>query len=310
MIIKQSICLERRAIKCFEKIHTLQQPEYFKTWMIRILINECKRILAYYQRMNMPGELPETLSDEAVAQAGGPDISDYISQTEIPDSFSVILNIPQIVGYKAETDAAPEMPEDLRAEYEQAMADNGLGLTDEDYAAFTEEQQEIEHKLFTKMMSAYSERYPDAFGHPNKYEHWWIDGPWKFTFDVTKDTSQTIVKEINDVDENGIGLVSVTKTPFELTVEDGNNYDCFTVVLDADGDIMPYGNTGGSANVLALQDRDVSKIDVYICDYIEYMDELKGYYWSDDYEENKKTKTFRQLLDERALYHKEITFDE
>lgn len=24
-------------LKCFEKIHTLKNPEYFKTWMIRIL---------------------------------------------------------------------------------------------------------------------------------------------------------------------------------------------------------------------------------------------------------------------------------
>lgn len=251
----------------------------------------------------------EELSDEAVAQAGGPDISDYTSQTEIPDSFSVTLKIPQITGYKAEPETMPEMPEDIRAEYEQAMAENGLGLTDEDYRSFTDEQMEIERKLYTKMMNAYSERYPDAFGHPNKYENWWVDGPWEFTFDVTKDTSQTIVKEINDVDENGIGLVSVTKTPFELTVEDGNNYDCFTVVLDADGNPMPYGNTGGYTNVMALQDRDVSKVDVYICDYVEYMDELKGYYWSDDYEEKKKTRTFKELLDERALYHKEIVFE-
>ena len=44
-------------------------------------------------------------------------------------------------------------------------------------------------------------------------------------------------------------------------------------------------------------------------DYIEYMDELKAYLWSDDYEEKSKEKTFKQLLDERALYHKEITFD-
>ena len=28
-------------LTCFEKIHTLKNPEYFKTWMIRILINEC-----------------------------------------------------------------------------------------------------------------------------------------------------------------------------------------------------------------------------------------------------------------------------
>ena len=30
-------------LTCFEKIHTLKNPEYFKTWMIRILINECNK---------------------------------------------------------------------------------------------------------------------------------------------------------------------------------------------------------------------------------------------------------------------------
>lgn len=251
----------------------------------------------------------EELTDEAIVEAGGPDINDYRSQVEIPDSFSVELTIPQVVGTKPDA-AFPEMPEDLRAEYEQGMKDNGLGLSDEDYESFTEEQKETEHELFTKMHQAYDERYPETTQYPNKYENWWVDGPWNFTFDVTKNDSETIVKEINDVDDNGLGLVSVTKTPFELTVEDGGGYDYFTVVLDADGEIMETGTFGGAANVLSLKDRDVSKVDIYICDYIEYMDELKGYYWSDDYKENKKTKTFKQLLDERALYHKEISFDE
>ena len=46
-----------------------------------------------------------------------------------------------------------------------------------------------------------------------------------------------------------------------------------------------------------------------VCDYYEYMDELKGYYWSDDYEEKAKTKTFKQLLDERAVASAEVHFD-
>ena len=226
---------------------------------------------------------------------------------EIPEQFTVEFHIPQISGLKPDG-KLPEMPEDLRAEYEQAMRDNGLGLTDEDYANFTEEQKEIEHQLFTKMNNAYDERYPDTWEQPNQYENWWVDGPWDFTFDVTKDHSQTIVEEINDVDENGLGLVSVTKTPFELTIDDGNGADYFTVVLDADGNILDSGKFGGDTNVLAIGGRDISHIDIYICDYVEYMDELKGYYWSDDYDEKKKTKSFKQLLDERALYHREMIF--
>ena len=251
----------------------------------------------------------EEINDQTIAEAGGPDWKDYQETIEVPESFTVDFRIPQIVGTKPDAQY-PEMPEDIRAEYEQAMKDNGLGVTDEDYAGFTEEQQEIEHELFVKMQNAYDERYPDTMEMPNQYENWWVDGPWEFTFDVTKDDSQTVVKEINDVDENGIGLVSVTKTPFEITVQDGQNYNTFTVVLDAEGELMDTGKFGGNTNVLAIGDHDVSKVDVYICDYDEYMDELKGYYWSEDYEEKKKEKTFKQLLDERALYHKEVSFSE
>lgn len=251
----------------------------------------------------------EELTEENIAKAGGPDMKDYRSTMEISDTFSATLSFDKIVGTKPDA-AQPEMPEDLRAEYEAAMAEKGLSIADEDYESFTEEQKEIEHQLYTNMMNAYMERYPETAYHPNQYENWWVDGPWEFTFDVAKDTSQTIVKEIHDVDENGMGLESVTKTPFEITYQDGRGIDYLTAVLDADGNLMEGGTFGGDANVLAIHDRDVSKIDVYICDYYEYMDELKGYYWSEDYEENKKTKTFKQLLDERALYHKEIVFDE
>ena len=52
-------------LNCFEKIHTLRSPQYFKTWMIRILINECNQILGHYKRVNMPGELPEAAGQDA-----------------------------------------------------------------------------------------------------------------------------------------------------------------------------------------------------------------------------------------------------
>lgn len=250
----------------------------------------------------------DQITDEALAQAGGVDLKDFQKDTEVPETFGVKFTIPMVAGSKVDG-KLPEMPEDIRAGYEQAMAEQGLGTTDEAYAGFTEEQKEIEHQLFNEMWNQYTKRFPEANEHPNQYENWWVEGPWEFSFQVNKNNEGTVVKEINDVDENGLGLVSVTKTPFEIIIDDGNeNADYFTVALDAKGDILGNG-IGGSTNTLAIQDRDVSKIDVYICDYGEYMDELKGYYWSDDYETRKKEKTFGQLLDERALYHREIVFE-
>ncbi len=249
----------------------------------------------------------DELTDEALAQAGGPDWKDYQREVQVPERFQMQFSIPMVMGDKAQA-ATPQMPEDLRENYEKSMKAQGLGLSDEDYANFTDDQKETEHRFFTEMWNQYGVRFPETNQHPNKYENWWIEGPWEFSLDVTKNKEETVVKEIGDVDENGLGLASVTKTPFEITIDDGSsNMDTFTVVLDADGDILDSGD--GNASTFAIQDRDVSKIDVYICDYTEYMDELKGYYWSEDYETKKKEKTFKQLLDERALYHREVIFD-
>ena len=37
--------MQETIMDSFEKIHTLQNPKYFKTWMIRILINNCNDII-------------------------------------------------------------------------------------------------------------------------------------------------------------------------------------------------------------------------------------------------------------------------
>lgn len=51
--------LQETILTCWEKIDTLQKNRYFKTWMIRILINKCKDILRSGRRMVCVGELPE-----------------------------------------------------------------------------------------------------------------------------------------------------------------------------------------------------------------------------------------------------------
>lgn len=43
--------IQATILACFEKLHTLKKPEYFKTWLIRILINECRQILAHYRKI-------------------------------------------------------------------------------------------------------------------------------------------------------------------------------------------------------------------------------------------------------------------
>lgn len=139
------------------------------------------------------------------------------------------------------------------------------------------------------------------------------EGNWDFQFDVALDTSRTRTIELNDTNENGLGISKIEKTPYEITAEmiipsDKLNYDYFLVMLDKDGDLMDY--QGSTTDTYQLYDRDTSTVHIYICDYIQYMDEIKGYYWSPDYEERKKNKTFMQYLDEKSLYHTEVSFEE
>ena len=250
-------------------------------------------------------------SDEKLPQVGGPAISDYVKDIKVPDRFAMELDLKDIVGtLPDDQDTTPDIPQDLRDEYNQKMAEHGISTDDADYESLTEEQKDLEHQFFTEMWNEYLERYPEANEGNNRYNSWTLKGDWKFNVDVEKNTSDTVKKDVNVVDENGDGVLSITKTPFEITMKmQDPEAKYFAVMLDANGDIMPYGGVSNSNNTYAIQDRDISTVYIYLCDYYEYMDELKGYYWSDDYEEKAKTKTFKQLLDERAVAGTEVHFD-
>ena len=251
-------------------------------------------------------------SDEKLPQVGGPAISDYVKDIKVPDRFTMELDLKDIVGTLPENqDTTPDIPQDLRDEYNQKMEEHGISTDDADYESLTEEQKNLEHQFFTEMWNEYYERYPEANEGDNRYNSWTLKGDWKFNVDVEKNTSDTVEKDVNVVDENGDGVLSITKTPFEITMKMQDPETKYVaVMLDANGDILPDGGVAnGNADTYAIQDRDVSTVYIYLCDYYEYMDELKGYYWSDNYEEKAKTKTFKQLLDERAAAGTEVHFD-
>lgn len=47
-------------LACWEKIGTLKKHEYFKTWLIRILINNCNVMLNKKSKVVLNNELPDT----------------------------------------------------------------------------------------------------------------------------------------------------------------------------------------------------------------------------------------------------------
>ena len=83
-------------LSCFEKIHTLQKPKYFKTWMIRILINECNQILRHYKKVQMPGEIPEApRQDQSLAEFEFKEMLNLVDE-----KYRIILILYYVEEYK------------------------------------------------------------------------------------------------------------------------------------------------------------------------------------------------------------------
>lgn len=109
------------------------------------------------------------------------------------------------------------------------------------------------------------------------YEKQHYRGEWKFELEVNVESAETI--PVNYVNEEGIGIASLTKTDYELRAElilpeGANAADYMTVICDADGKVLD--SQGENVEVYSAWQRDVSRVTVYVCDYVTYMDECKG----------------------------------
>lgn len=80
-------------------------------------------------------------------------------------------------------------------------------------------------------------------------------------------------------------------------------YDYFLVALDANGNKLPYNDSNGNCNYFTIQDRDISTVDIYILDYVEYMDELKGEENYNNNENKPEEEKWSTLLNDRCFYH-------
>ncbi|MDE5939383.1 MAG: DUF4179 domain-containing protein [Lachnospiraceae bacterium] len=104
-------------------------------------------------------------------------------------------------------------------------------------------------------------------------------GTWNFAIDVTMNKEGVQVVEINKTNDDGVGIASVEKTDFEIKAglilpEGAPIYDYVVVVCDADGKRLD--SQGDNAEVYSTYGRNTDTVYVYVCDYIKYMDELKG----------------------------------
>ena len=93
-----------QALRALKK---LRQPEFFETWLTRILINECHRELR--RRKRLAGE-------EALRSCAGPDAYDALPLREavlrLPEELRLVVILRFFTGYtQAETAAALEIPQ-------------------------------------------------------------------------------------------------------------------------------------------------------------------------------------------------------
>lgn len=225
--------------------------------------------------------LLEEFNDKVSAQTGFIR-SEYIKFVEIPESFDLHLSFSKFIGTKAE-------PEYWDSGYSE------------------EELESMSDTEFQEVMSQIPEEYSQE---PNKYINYWFEGDWSFDIPVTVDNSLTETLEFHETNENGIGLESVIKTPYEITInplyEEGSDSDCFIVALDADGNMMPYNDSNGETNNYAIQDKNISSMDIYLVDYMQYMNELKVPYYNNELDNAE----WKALLEENAKYHKTVNFEQ
>lgn len=278
--------LDDHTYACILRLNTKLEDttEYHKKYeeMVQNILDEMG---ISHEDMNDETEEGYALLEEfndKVSEQGGALYSEYVKPVALPETYDLHLSISEFTGTKKD-------PEYWDHGYSEEELEN---MSDEEF-----------QEVMNQMPAEYAQ-------HPNEHENYWFEGEWSFDIPVTIDHSLTKTIEINETNENGIGLASVVKTPYELTVnplyEEGSNSDCFIVTLDADGNMMPYVESDGSVNNYAIQDHNISSIDVYLVDYIQYMDELKVQYYND----NLDNAQWKALLDANAKYHKTVNLAE
>ncbi len=195
---------------------------------------------------------------------------DYMEKYDVPDTFTMDWEITQIIGYLAE----PVKPEGIKSGEE------------------LEKMSDEEWRNYMASLPAELDQFP------NRYENWWKDGSWKFDLTIAQRDGGARTISVNETNADGFGLESLEISQVEMTmnvIEPAGGM-AFAVALDANGNKLE----NGSANVceLATAGHDISKVYVYLCDYDEYMDEIKGY----GIPGNHMDRSFQEVLEERALF--------
>ena len=97
--------VQNTILTCFEKLNTLKKPRYFKTWMIRILINECYSLLRRQKKY-------VTMETTEIPERKQPEKTDYSELYQAVSELKEELKLPVIL-YYAEDFSIKEIAEIL-----------------------------------------------------------------------------------------------------------------------------------------------------------------------------------------------------
>ena len=103
--------IQEAIVKAFAGLHRLQKDAYAKTWLIRILMNECYAIMRREKRVV---SLEDYQQEEAAAETE--DYSDlYEALRQLPEESRICVTLYYLEGYSVRETAK------LRAELEHAV---------------------------------------------------------------------------------------------------------------------------------------------------------------------------------------------
>ncbi len=88
--------MQDTVLTCWEKIDTLKKDKYFKTWLIRILINHCNAI--YRQRTRIVSE--ESVSEPWIQENGYTDVEWENFLNCLEEKYRVVIMLYYVQGFK------------------------------------------------------------------------------------------------------------------------------------------------------------------------------------------------------------------
>lgn len=96
ILLKDEDCadaLQETTLKVYKGLANLKQPNFFKTWVIRILINECNQLLRMRERTIAVAEIPEEPVDSYVhfEDSGNVDLQSFINQLDESLRLAIVL---------------------------------------------------------------------------------------------------------------------------------------------------------------------------------------------------------------------------